>query len=316
VIIATTPKPTRLVRSLVAQEGEKLVITRGASYENKPNLAPQFFDSIVAKYEGTRLGRQELLGELLSDVPGALWTLDQLDRCRRAEAPDLLRVVVAVDPSVSSHEGSDECGIVVCGKDERGHGYVLEDLSGRYQPLEWARTAIQAFRRHSADRIIAEVNQGGDLVENTLRMVDGTVPYSAVHATRGKFVRAEPVAALFEQARIHLVGSFPQLEDQLTTFVPDMDRAKTGSPDRADAMIWGLSELLVQAEPYEGLIAYYEAEAAAARGEVPMASPAVVAEPVPQLASTGPNGEFNPAREYTIPTRGPGESIRWLVKGG
>jgi phage terminase large subunit-like protein len=130
-----------------------------------------------------------LLAELLEDTPGALWTLDMLDRARRDHAPNLVRIVVAIDPAVSSREGSDETGIIVAGKDERGHGWVLEDLSGRYGPADWARIAIDAYRRHSADRIVAEVNQGGDLVESTLRVIDPNVPYSAVHASRGKFVR-------------------------------------------------------------------------------------------------------------------------------
>jgi len=184
IVVATTPRPTKLLRSLLAREGQGVIVTRGSSYENAANLAPGFFDSIVAKYEGTRLGRQELLAELLDDTPGALWTLDMLDLARRDHAPDLQRVVVAIDPAVSSREGSDETGIIVAGKDERGHGYVLEDLSGRYAPAEWARTAIAAYYRHAADRIVAEVNQGGDLVETTLRTIDENVPFTAVHEPR------------------------------------------------------------------------------------------------------------------------------------
>ena len=167
--------------------------------------------------------------------------------------------------AVSSKEGSDETGIIVAGKDERGHGYVLEDLSGRYAPAEWARIAIDAYRTHSADRIVAEVNQGGDLVETTLRTIDANVPFTAVHATRGKYTRAEPVAALFEQNRVHLVGNFPRLEDQMTGFVPDLDRAKSGSPDRCDAMVWALTELLVERSAYEGLFEWYRQEAARGR---------------------------------------------------
>jgi hypothetical protein len=172
-------------------------------------------------------------------------------------------VVVAIDPAVSTREGSDATGIIVAGKDERGHGYVLEDLSGRYQPADWARIAVEAYHRHSADRIVAEVNQGGDLVESTIRMVDANVPFTAVHASRGKYVRAEPIAALFEQNRVHLVGNFPLLEDQLTQFAPDLDRGKAGSPDRADSMIWAMHDLIVGREPYAGLIDFYESEARA-----------------------------------------------------
>jgi phage terminase large subunit-like protein len=201
-VIATTPRPTRLLRSLLAREGKGVVVTRGTSYENAANLAPGFFESIVNKYEGTRLGRQELNAELLEDTPGALWTLETLERTRRTAAPELSRIVVAIDPAVSSHEGSDETGIIIAGKGADGHGYVLEDLSGRHAPAEWARIAVEAYKIHAADRIVAEVNQGGDLVENTIRTIDPNVPFTAVHATRGKYVRAEPVAALFEQGRV------------------------------------------------------------------------------------------------------------------
>jgi phage terminase large subunit-like protein len=265
-VIATTPRPTRLLRSIIAREGRDVVITRGTSYENAANLAPSFFAQIVQKYEGTRLGRQELNAELLEDTPGALWTLDMLDRCRRAEAPDLQRIVVAIDPAISTREGSDETGIVVAGKDERGHGYVLEDLSGRYQPADWARVAVGAYRCRAADRIVAEVNQGGDLVEATLRTIDSNIPFTAVHASRGKFVRAEPVASLYEQGKIHHVGNFPLLEDQMTSFVPDLDRGRSGSPDRCDALTWALTELLVEREPYAGLFEWYRQEEAGRAG--------------------------------------------------
>jgi predicted phage terminase large subunit-like protein len=207
-------------------------------------------------------GRQELNAEVLVDTPGALWTLETLERTRRSAAPDLVRIVVAIDPAVSSHEGSDETGIVVAGKGADGHGYVIDDLSGRFAPNEWARIAIDAFKVHAADRIIAEANQGGDMVENTIRTVDPNVPFTAVHASRGKYVRAEPVAALFEQSRIHIVGALPKLEDQMTSFVPDLDRGRAGSPDRADAMIWAMTELCVERERYAGLFEWYRGEAA------------------------------------------------------
>jgi predicted phage terminase large subunit-like protein len=178
-----------------------------------------------------------------------------------------VRVVVAVDPAISSHEGSDETGIVVCGRDERGHGYVIEDLSGKYEPAQWARSAINAYFRHPADRIVAEVNRGGDMVENTLRTIDPNVSYTAVHASRGKYIRAEPVASLYEQGRIHHVRVFAELEDQMTAFVPDLERAKMGSPDRVDALVWGLTELMVTHEPYSGLIEYYREQLSAAGTE-------------------------------------------------
>jgi phage terminase large subunit-like protein len=257
-VVATTPRPTKLVRQLLAREGAGVIVTRGTTFENRANLAPGFFTQIVARYEGTRLGRQELLAEILSDTPGALWGLDTIDRTRREHAPELVRVVVAIDPATTSNEGSDETGIIVAGMDDRRHGYVIEDLSGKYQPIDWARTAIEAYHRHAGDRIVAETNQGGDMVEATLRMIDPDVSYSGVHASRGKITRAEPVAALYEQSRIHHIGAFPQLEDQMTSFVADIDRGKMGSPDRVDALVWALSELMVERPRWQGLFDYYE----------------------------------------------------------
>ena len=265
VVVATTPRPTKLVKLLLAREGHDVVVTRGTTFENRANLAPGFFDQIVSRYEGTRLGRQELLAEVLMDIPGALWNLDSIDAARRERAPDLTRVVVAIDPAVSTSEGSDETGIIVAGKDERGHGYVLEDLSGRYQPATWARTAIEAYRRHCADRIVAEVNNGGDMVENTLHTIDPNVTYTAVQASRGKITRAEPVAALYEQNKVHHVGGFPLLEDQMTSFTADIDRARLGSPDRVDALVWALTELVIERIPYAGLLEYYQRETARMR---------------------------------------------------
>jgi predicted phage terminase large subunit-like protein len=269
VVIATTPRPTKLVRQLLAREGQGVVVTRGSTFENRANLAPGFFQSVVARYEGTRLGRQELEAELLTDIPGALWNWATIEGCRRAHAPDLARVVVAVDPAVSSHEGSDETGIVVVGKDEQGRGYVLEDLSRRYQPADWARTAINAYFQHSADRVVAEVNQGGDLVEATLRQIDANVPFTAVHASRGKYTRAEPCAALYEQGKVHHIGTFPQLEDQMTSFVPDIDRGRMGSPDRLDALVWALTELVVAREKFAGFLDFVRGELAAAAAAPP-----------------------------------------------
>jgi phage terminase large subunit-like protein len=253
-VIATTPRPTKLVKQLLAREGNGVVVTRGSTFENRANLAPGFFQSVVARYEGTRLGRQELEAELLTDIPGALWNWMTIEACRRAQAPDLARVVVAIDPAVSSTEGSDETGIVVCGKDQAGRGYVLADLSGRYSPEQWAKTAINAYHEYGADRVVAEINQGGDLVEATLRMVDPNIPFTAVHASRGKYTRAEPVAALYEQSRVHHIGSFPQLEDQMTSYTVDVDRPKMGSPDRLDALVWGLTELVVAREKFSGYL--------------------------------------------------------------
>jgi phage terminase large subunit-like protein len=247
-LATTTPKPVKLLRELLAREGRDVVVTRGSTFANAANLAPSFLEGIKARYGGTRLGRQELEAELLSDVPGALWQLDWIDRDRVERAPELKRIVVAVDPAVSTNEGSDETGIVVAGIDANRHGYVIEDLSGRYAPHEWAAKAVNAFQRHKADRIIAEKNNGGDLVESTIRTVSYNISFKAVHASRGKVTRAEPISALYEQRKVHHVGTFTQLEDQMCSFTSDFDRSRAGySPDRLDAAVWALSELLGEA---------------------------------------------------------------------
>jgi phage terminase large subunit-like protein len=208
-LVATTPRPTKLIRELLAREGGDVVVTRGSTYENRENLAAGFFDQIIRKYEGTRLGRQELNAELLEDTPGALWSHAIIDAMRQAAAPQLARIVVAIDPAVTSGEDADETGIIVVGKDHQGHGYVLADASGKHQPIEWARSAVAAYRAHHADRIVAERNNGGAMVEATIRMVDDNVPVTTVWASRGKVARAEPVSALYEQGRVHHIGSFP-----------------------------------------------------------------------------------------------------------
>lgn len=235
--ITTTPRPIPIVRSLLANPAT--VVTRGRSRDNAANVAPTVFDEILIQFEGTRLGRQELDGEILDDTPGALWQAAMLDALRVKSAPDLIRIVVAIDPAVSSGAGSDETGIVVAGigpcacKGEAAlHGFVLDDLSGRHTPDAWARAAVSAYRARGASRIVAEVNNGGALVEVNLRTVDPNAAYRAVHASTGKHTRAEPVAALYEQGRIHHVGMHAALEDQMTTWDPMTSR---GSPDRVDA---------------------------------------------------------------------------------
>ncbi|MGY3615942.1 DNA-packaging protein [Bradyrhizobium sp. USDA 10063] len=243
-LVTTTPRPVKLLKEILAREGRDVVVTRGSTFENEANLAPTFLAAVRQRYEGTRLGRQELNAELLSDMPGALWQLDWLDRDRVAAVPELRRIVVAIDPAVSNNEGSDETGIIVAGVTKDQHAYVLEDLSGRYAPHEWAAKAIKAYRRHKADRIIAEVNNGGAMVEATIRALDPLVSFKSVHASRGKVVRAEPIAALYEQRKVHHVGSFPVLEDQMCAFTSDFDRARVGySPDRVDSLVWALTEL-------------------------------------------------------------------------
>jgi phage terminase large subunit-like protein len=247
VVATTTPRPVKLIRELLAREGRDVVVTRGRTIENVANLAPAFLSEIMRRYEGTRLGRQELDAEVLEDVPGALWQRDWFDRDRVTVASDLKRVIVAIDPAMSSTDGSDETGIIVAGVGFDGHGYIVDDISGRYAPHEWATKAVEAYRRYQADRIVAEVNAGGDMMQATLRTIDVNVSFTAVHASRGKVIRAEPVAALYEQRKVHHVGSLSVLEDQMCGFTSDFDRSRAGySPDRLDALVWALSDLMVK----------------------------------------------------------------------
>jgi phage terminase large subunit-like protein len=196
--------------------------------------------------------------------------------------PDLTRIVVAIDPAASSSEDADETGIVIAGKDAAGHGYVLGDRSGRYAPTEWARTAIRLYREHKADRVVAEINNGGEMVEATLRMVDPNVAFTSVRATRGKVVRAQPVAALYEQQRVHHVGSFPKLEDQMCGFTPDFDREAAGySPDRVDALVWAFTDLLVERMAGEGIFELYRQQATKAAAEKAAAAKPKPGPPAP-----------------------------------
>ena len=250
-IVTTTPRPIELIKAIVAGKEGKVVITRGRTYDNAANLADAFLRKIEARYAGTRLGRQELDGDILGDIPGALWTQDSIDRHRLSEAPELGRVVVGVDPSVSDGESedTDEAGIVVVGRgqneDKNPTGYVLEDGSVHGSPNTWARRAVALCRKYEADAIIAEVNNGGEMVAMTIRAVDPNVRVIKVHASRGKHVRAEPISALYEQGRVHHVGAFPELENQLTQFTT-AGYEGDGSPNNADAAVWALSELMPQ----------------------------------------------------------------------
>ena len=254
-VFTTTPRPVKLIRDLLRDP--HVAVTRGTTFDNATNLAPGFLDAIVARYEGTRLGRQELDGTMLDDLEGALWNRAAIEAARIDAAPPLTRIVVAVDPAVTWGPDADETGIVVVGLDEAGSGHVLEDLSGRFAPEAWARRAVAAWRSWGADRVVGEANQGGDLVAATLRAVDAAIPFRAVHASRGKVARAEPVAALYEQGRVRHAGFFPLLEDQMCAFTAGFDRAAAGfSPDRVDALVWGLSELML-GPASTGLIDYY-----------------------------------------------------------
>lgn len=249
-IVTTTPRPTKLVKELVT--AKSTIITTGSTYENKQHLADSFLRKLEEKYEGTRLGRQELHAEILSDNPGALWKRSQIDGCRVEEAPSFKRVVVAIDPAATSNPNSDETGIVVVGLAADNHGYLLADLSVRGTPEEWARVAVNAYHEYKADRIIGETNNGGEMIETVLRMVDYNIAYKGVHASRGKITRAEPISALYEQGKCHHVGYFGVLEDQMCEYDPKTSKF---SPDRMDALVWGFTELMT--EPGVGNILEY-----------------------------------------------------------
>lgn len=294
VIVTTTPRPLRLLKDIVLRSDT--AITKGNTSENLLNLAEPFKKAVIEKYEGTRIGRQELNAEILDDVPGALWSRNMIDDCRirpvdsqtPIELPHFERLVVSVDPAKEdgnkrkkSKEGAKEgyteastaeTGIVVVGKDSRGHAYVLEDLSLMGSPEEWGRAAVMAFDQWQGDMIVYEANQGGEMVASVLRAAarqlkeDGLrsadfVPLKDVHATRGKMVRAEPVSQLYEQKRVHHVGYFSDLEDQLCEYTPDGSMGY--SPDRMDALVWGVTDLMVGTIPHEGLMDYYRKESRA-----------------------------------------------------
>jgi phage terminase large subunit-like protein len=274
VVVTTTPRPTPLVRELIASPG--WIVTRGTTYDNRENLARKFFDKVITKYEGTRLGRQELNAELLDDNPRALWQRDNIDRFRCNVAPTLSRVVVGLDPNVKNRDRVelakssdilDEAGVVVAGTayvDNKQHFFVLGDYSLDEGPNVWGGAAVKAYRDHSADRIVGEVNNGGDMVEATIRNVDQNVSYKSVTASRGKAIRAEPIAALYEQGRVHHVGSFPKLEDEMCDFDPI---TTTKSPNRMDALVWALTEL--SADDSTGMLEFMRGQASAVQPVAP-----------------------------------------------
>lgn len=237
-LITTTPKPTHLIRQLVSRPD--VYVTRGSTFENSANLSERALTELQARYNNTRLGQQELYGEILDEIEGALWTKGLIDRNRIDTQPNLSRIVVSIDPAVTNTDRSDETGIIVAGCDTSGHGYVLEDGSMRGSPLEWAERAIALFDKYKADALLVEVNQGGDMVSAVIKQVRNTVPIREIRAHVGKKLRAEPVAAMYEQGRIHHIGNFNKLEDQMTIWTP----ADTTSPDRLDAMVQAFSDLL------------------------------------------------------------------------
>ena len=241
-IVTTTPRPTELIKAIVAGQEGRVAITRGRTQDNAANLAAPFLRKIVDRYQGTRLGRQELEAEILGDLPGALWSFAQIEAYRMPAQPkELSRVLVAIDPAVTAKEDSDEHGIIVAGI-ANGEGVVLHDGSLQGSPLEWARRAVSLHDSYGADGVVVEVNQGGDMVAQTLRSVRSELNIIEVRASRGKHVRAEPIAALYEQGRVRHVGSFPELESQMTQMTQHGYEGP-GSPDRVDALVWALSSL-------------------------------------------------------------------------
>lgn len=255
VIATTTPKPTPFIKGLVADPDT--VTTRGSSYENMANLSKVYINRVIRRYEGTHLGRQEIHGEIMGEIEGALWTRDIIENHRHnGEVPDLFRIGIGVDPAASSHH---ETGIIAAGvawvwdaRQQRQllHGYLLDDLTVEGAPAYWAKAALSGYNKWKADIIIGEVNNGGEMVENTLRTIEGgsDVNYRAVHASRNKQTRAEPIQALYEQGRIHHVGFFPDLEDQLCSWIPGEEK----SPDRLDALVWIFTALIIEGESNAG----------------------------------------------------------------
>jgi phage terminase large subunit-like protein len=241
-LITTTPRPLPLIKRLLVDPRTR--VTRAPTSANKDHLSPAFLDAVVGRYAGTRMGRQELDGELMEDRPDALWSRALIEACRVTEPPPLSKIVVAIDPPGTSRKGADACGIVAVGRSESGWFYVLEDASAAgLSPSAWASKAVALYRRLNANNIVAEVNMGGEMVRAVLREVDHTVPLKEVHATRGKYLRAEPVAALYEQGKVKHVGCFPDLEDEMCDF--GVEGLSSGrSPDRLDAMVWGITSLM------------------------------------------------------------------------
>jgi phage terminase large subunit-like protein len=253
-VITTTPRPTRLIRQLV--EDKNAIITRGTTFDNAHYLAAAFVERIAARYEGRTIGRQELFAEIVEEAPGALWTRALIERQRLAQGvktAEYSEIVIGVDPPAKSGVSADECGIVVVGKTSQGAIHVLADLTSQGDtPGQWAARVGAAFRRFKANRIVAEINNGGEMVVEVLRQSDPNLPVRAVTATRGKFLRAEPVATAYERGIVHHLGYFEKLEDQLCTLTPDFDARASGfSPDRADALVWAIADLIAleSAEP-------------------------------------------------------------------
>jgi phage terminase large subunit-like protein len=251
-LVTTTPRPTALIKRLLSDP--RTAVTRASTHANAAHLSPAFIAEVIGRYAGTRLGRQEIDGEIIEDRADALWTRAAIEACRVAQAPPLMRVVVGVDPPASSREGADACGIVAAGISEGGMVYVLEDATASgLSPAGWAHRAIALYRRHKADAVVAEVNQGGDMVRAVLRQVDHTVPVKEVHATRGKWLRAEPVAAMYAQGKVkHVDPPLSELEDQMCDFGLGGNSGGSlsngASPDRLDALVWAVTNLTLRGQ--------------------------------------------------------------------
>ena len=282
VLVTTTPRPIPILKEIFADPAT--VNTHGSTLDNKGNLPSTFIKAILGKYAGTRLGRQELNAEILDDVPGALWTREMLENARVREAPELQRIVIAVDPSgTKGGAGNDDVGIVVAGLGFDGRGYLLADRTCNLGPAGWGRRAVEAYHEFGADRIVAESNFGGAMVESTIQTADASVPVTMVHASRGKHIRAEPIAALFEQGRVSIVGGLAELEDQLCGFTPS-GYIGDKSPDRADAAVWALTNLMLEQIESAGFLDLIRRDNAARQAA------AAAPQSLPTQASAPPSG--------------------------
>jgi phage terminase large subunit-like protein len=254
VMVTTTPKPTKLMRFLLKHP--KALLSTGSTFDNSDNLADTYLQAVRDAYEGTRLGRQELYAEILEEAEGALWSTELLDSCviNDDELPaQYARIIVSVDPAITSNEESDMTGIIVAATDFNGTAYILEDATDRFTPQGWASKAVELYNKYGADRIVAERNQGGEMVRHTLHTEDDTIPVRMVHASRGKYARAEPVSALYERGKVKHVKGLDELETQMRTWEP---LGSIGSPDRLDAMVWAVTDLILKgvAQPQMNIV--------------------------------------------------------------
>ena len=246
-VVTTTPKPIELIRSLPNSPG--VHVTRGTTFDNKDNLAPAFFNGIIDRYDGTRIGQQEIYAEVIDEDEDALWKREWIEKARLGSHPPISRIVVSIDPAMTARPTSSETGIVVVGADmRRDQAYVLADESGRLTPNNMALRVAHLYDKFNATQIVVEANAGGEMVASTIKnAIERTLPIKTIQARHGKYIRAEPVAALYEQGRVHHVGRFPDLEDQMCTWTPDV--GSSHSPDRADALVHAVTDLILNRNP-------------------------------------------------------------------